>query len=502
VTRGATTLGGLLVDAACRAPDAPAVDTGETVVTYRELERWSARVAAALVAVGVSPGCRVVLDLPKSPAAVAAIYGVMRTGAAYVPVDTRSPFRRRACIALDADPAAVITSAQGRTQWLAQRVAPVLSSDDVDGAPELEPVATAGADLAYILYTSGSTGAPKGVCLTHDNALHFVRWAVEEMEITTEDRLASVAPFHFDLSVLDLFGAAAARACVCLAPEELAMWPRRISAFVEQQGITVWYSVPSVLIGMLAYGRPRPDVLRSLRVVLFAGEVFPPRELRRLMELAPQARFLNLYGPTETNVCTWYEVHEPPPADGPAVPIGKPLPDTRLTIVDEAGSPRDDCGPGELWVEGPTVMQGYWRDKGRTGDALVRMSDSHGQRSRAYRTGDIVRRLPTGELVFVGRRDHQVKVRGHRVELGEVESVLAAHPSVVECAVCPEADGLAAFVVLAEGSPTDSVVELTTHSLHHLPRYMVPDRITVLSALPKTSTGKVDRRALPTRTPG
>jgi acyl-CoA synthetase (AMP-forming)/AMP-acid ligase II len=263
--------------------------------------------------------------------------------------------------------------------------------------------------------------------------------------------------------------------------------------------LTVWYATPSTLVLMLTRGGLEDLDLGALRVLLFAGEVFPVKYLRELMRLAPRARYANLYGPTETNVCTWLEVAKPPEDDRP-LPIGKACPYDEVLVLDESLKPVPTGAAGELWVRGATVMRGYWGRPERTALALQPIEIAPGVTDLAYRTGDLVRVQGDGNLEFLGRRDHQVKTRGYRVELGEIETVLHRHPAVDEAVVLAIPDDevthrLRAVVVTKSGVALDEAA-LRQHCAESLPRYMVPEAIEFRRQLPRTSSGKVDRRAL------
>ncbi|GAB3878488.1 hypothetical protein GCM10029964_029210 [Kibdelosporangium lantanae] len=310
----------------------------------------------------------------------------------------------------------------------------------------------------------------------------FVDWAVETFRITAADRLANHAPFHFDLSILDIFAAVAAAACLVIVPENRQSLGHALNQLVFDEDITIWYSVPNVLIRMLAAGNVNMLSASNLRVVLFAGEVFPVKHLRSLRDTLPGMELYNLYGPTETNVCTYYQVTDV--GDQP-VPIGRACSYARTVLLDENGNVTDT--EGELCVGGASVMLGYWGDPAKT---LQRMVDD------LYRTGDIVRLSADGDLVFLGRRDHMVKIRGNRIELGEVEAVLLSHPAVTQAAVVVVAERLEAYVM---GDVAESAIR--RHCLENLPRYMVPERVRPMESLPLTSTGKIDRPAL-TALPG
>ncbi|MGI9077241.1 MAG: amino acid adenylation domain-containing protein, partial [Gemmatimonadaceae bacterium] len=352
-------------------------------------------------------------------------------------------------------------------------------------------------DVAYILYTSGSTGKPKGVVLSHRNAMTFVNWCAETFRPTEQDRFSSHAPFHFDLSILDLYLPLMHGATLVLIGPELGKDPTGLAAFIAERRITCWYSTPSILSMLAQYGKlPRHD-FSSLRIVHFAGEVFPVKHLRLLKSLIPHPRYFNLYGPTETNVCTWYEIpREMPEERTDPFPIGAVCPPLRARVVDEGGNEVERGSEGELCIAGPGVMQGYWNLPDR--NAIAFLVDTDG--TQWYKTGDIVIEEADGNFVYVSRRDRMVKRRGYRIELGEIESGLYRHPAVKEAAVISVKDGdggvrIKAFLSChAGGKP--SVIELKRFCAEHLPASMIPDAFVVESALPKTSTDKVDYQRL------
>jgi amino acid adenylation domain-containing protein len=511
----------LLEDAARSHPDDLAVLDGDRSLTYSELDRQSNRIAHLLSELGVVRGDRVGLYLDKSLESIVALYGIMKAGAAYVPLDPDAPVPRLVYIVGDCGIRCLLTGSEKQAQLAAMLAggalietlilldAPTtdvdragvrtLGKDEIDAAPA-NPTAvdTIDQDLAYILYTSGSTGDPKGVMLTHRNALAFIAWAAEEFALDRSDRLSSHAPLHFDLSVFDLYAAAYAGAAVVLVPAKASIFPNQIVRFIQDNAITVWYSVPSILSMVTLRGGLNKTTLPALRTILFAGEVFPIKYLRELMRLVPHARFANLYGPTETNVCTWYEV---PPLDDEVsepVPIGVAVPNDEVFAVKEEGGLAQPGEVGELYVRGATVMRGYWGDPERTARGLV--SDPFGSAfaDPVYRTGDLVEVQAGGCYRYVGRRDAQIKSRGYRIELGDVEATLNLHPGVVECAVVAVADELVtnrlvAYVTLRDQSTQADLARFCTE---RLPRYMVPESFTLLTELPKTSTGKIDRRSL------
>jgi amino acid adenylation domain-containing protein len=512
----------LLERAAADTPDAEAVRCRGVSLTYEQLEAAATGVAATLRESGVESGDRVGVCVPKCVEAIAAVYGVLTAGAVCVPMDPHAPASRLALVANDCAVAGLVTTPARAAALLPELDHPLRATIVVDD-PQGEPSKNAGQrpdalvdfasaatnrssftpaervdqDLAYILYTSGSTGVPKGVMLTHRNALTFVEWCADEIGISPTDRLSNHAPLHFDLSVLDLYLAALGGACVVPVPDEEAFFGVSLARLIREEGITVWYSVPSALV--LLTKVMDQGALAGLRTVVFAGEVFPTKHLRELQALVPRADLWNLYGPTETNVCTYYRVAELP-GDDRTIPIGRACGNTEVFAVREDGSRAGVGEEGELYVRGSTVMKGYWGRPDETAKALVPHPLDPTSRDLVYRTGDLVKLRADGDYDFLGRRDHQIKSRGYRIELGDIESVLNGHPDVAQAvaiAVPHESWGTAivAFVVTRDGTElTERAVR--QHVASRLPHYMVPAGIRFVDEFPRTSTGKVDRRRL------
>jgi amino acid adenylation domain-containing protein len=492
----------LLIDSVHRHPDKVAVRARGRSLTYGELDVRSSQLARLLRERGIERGDRVGLFFPKAVESVVAMLGVLKAGAVYVPLDPHAPARRVAGIVEDCGVRALITTSE-RLRTLPPRAlaCTVLVSGAPEGAEQVAwssletfpasapPERAIESDLAYILYTSGSTGQPKGVMLTHRNALTFVDWCAATFRIGPEDHLSNHAPLHFDLSVFDVYNALGAGATVSLIHEEITVFPQRLAALIEDHGITVWYSVPSALVYLLLHADLATRDLDRLRLVLFAGEVFPMKYLKTLADLLPRAELYNLYGPTETNVCTYHRVDRWKLAGQERLPIGRACANTEVFTLD-----------GELVVRGPSVTPGYWGDPDKTGRAMVDNPLAPFPGERCYRTGDLVTLDEQGEYLYLGRRDSQVKSRGYRIELGDIEAALYAHPAVVEAAVIAVPDDdmgnrLRAFVAIRAGEALTPGA-LQTHCAGLVPRYMVPERIDLRAELPKTSTGKTDRTRL------
>jgi amino acid adenylation domain-containing protein len=499
----------LLTEAAAGQPQRPAVASDGCLLTYQELDRLSNKVARALLGLGVAPGDRVGILAPKSAAAVLGLYGTLKAGACYVPLDPKAPAGRLSHIVRDSGAVVIVTDEARASQAatvadaLPQQPgvlvvsAPGVAEESGEPLPEELAIET---DLAYILYTSGSTGTPKGVMISHRNSLTFVDWAAAAAGLGEQDRVCSPAPLTFDLSVFDIFATCRAAACLTVLPEGAATFPVSIARFLEAERISVWYSVPSVLTLLANYGSLQQLDLSDLRVVVFAGEVFPPKHLARLIAELPHPRYLNWYGPTETNVCTAFEV----PAgwaDTRPVPIGKACANTEVFAVTSEGRRVSRPGEeGELYVRGPSLMCGYWGQPAKTSEVLVRNPFRAEYDELVYRTGDLVTLEPDGNYAYLGRRDSMVKVRGYRVELGEVEATLYRHPAIREAAVLPVPDELLGSrlrAVITVDTGSDLTREnVLDHCRRWLPGYMVPDIVEFREEMPRTSTGKVDRAGL------
>lgn len=493
------------------------IEPGQGSITYAELDTLANRLRDQLHNLGVQRGDRVGIYLHKSIDSVATIFGILKTGAAYVPVDPDAPASRNAYILSDCQVKVVVIEncfmPDLASEWAAREEIPrflILAStgggkylkemlDQIQARTPVSPVESASAsldDLAYILYTSGSTGKPKGVMLTNRAAISFIDWCSEAFGPDLNDRFSSHAPFHFDLSILDIYLPVQHGASLVLISEEIGKDPVRLASLISENKISIWYSTPSILSFLYQYGRIERHDYSSLRTVLFAGEVFPIKHLRALQRLIPDPRYFNLYGPTETNVCTYYEIpHSIPEERTKPYPIGRACSHYQIRIVDELGIEAPAGEEGELCASGPGMMAGYWNLPERTANAFL--VDSSGK--KWYKTGDIAFEGPDGNYIYVARRDRMVKKRGYRIELGEIEAGLYLHPAIKEAAAIALHDDegvrIRAFIS-HHGNRHPSIIELKQFCAQNLPMYMVPDIFTFLDILPKTSTDKIDYQEL------
>jgi amino acid adenylation domain-containing protein len=508
-------LGSLLSASAIARPDHVAiVDPSRGRVTYQDLLETAQRIARTLSSHGIVAGDRVGILAPKSALVVAAIFGTLDADAAYVPVDPTAPLARASYIFSDCSVSAVVvdrTLFEDLRESLGASSCTEIDGIAIDGISgqslviarckwpkaEMNEAARVPDGLAYILYTSGSTGVPKGVMHSHDTALSFVDWCSSEFSPTADDRFSSHAPFHFDLSIFDLYVAVKHGATIVLIGEDRGKQPLELSRLIAEYGISVWYSTPSILRLLTEFGKLSQHDGSTLRLVIYAGEVFPPKHQRALRQHWSHPLYYNLYGPTETNVCTYDRVDVVTEDDSTTIlPIGRMCSGDRATVVDVEGRPVAEGVEGELLVAGGSVMLGYWGLPEQNARAFRFDPDG----TRWYRTGDLVIDRGGGYYLFLGRRDRMVKRRGYRVELGEIEAALHRHDGISEAAVIAIPDAESGVLIHAfinwTGDGKPSVVELKSFSARNLPSYMVPDRFIVLPTLPKTSTDKIDYQRL------
>ncbi|WP_019925381.1 non-ribosomal peptide synthetase [Nocardia sp. BMG111209] len=468
---------------------------GGAELTYGELERRSNRLAHMLIAAGIGPGAIVAVLLERGPELVAAELAIMKAGAAWMPLDPRHPPARLEFQVTDAAAALLLTtadlaaSAPDIPMWrLDDAAARVRVAEYPDTPPDVDVAAD---DAAYLMYTSGSTGAPKGVLVSHRSAYAYCRNAVEQLKLTAADRIPQIANPAFDVTVFDCYATLLAGATLIAAGHHTFTDPAALTALLWDERITVAY-VPPAILGVLDPGRLAGGPLRAL---FCAGAVLSTDVANRWAR--PGLAIHNAYGPTETTViCTSHPLPATP-LSGP-VPIGTPLPNHRIYVLDRRLRPVPIGAAGELYIAGSGVALGYLNRSALTATRFLPDPFAPGPGQRMYASGDRGRWRSDGVVEFLGRVDRQVKLRGYRIELGEIEHALAAHPAVTHCAVLMRDDTyLAAYVTGAAGGAEPDAAQLRDHLAARLPAYMVPTVFVVLAALPLTSNGKLDLAALP-----
>ncbi|GAB2507093.1 non-ribosomal peptide synthetase [Nocardiopsis aegyptia] len=460
-------------------PDRTAVIAPDRTLTYGELHGLAARVAVWLRAQGARPGDPVAVLLDKGWEQVVAAYGVLLAGCPYLPLDAAAPTARVH---------ALLDHAGTETVLDAETLAKALT------LPEQEPPPmTAGpGDLAYVLFTSGSTGRPKGVMVEHRGMVNALEATRAEFGVGPDDTCLAVTALHHDMSAFDLFGVLGAGGTVVVPAADRARDADHWAELAAEHGVTLWNSVPAMMEMLLAAG----SAPHSLRTVFLGGDWVPPRLAADLLDQVPGIDVVSVGGPTETTLWNiWHRV-VPADLDRATIPYGRPIANTAYHVLDERGRERPRGVVGELCCAGPGVARGYWDDPERTGAAFT---DRRGE--RIYRTGDLGRVLPDGTIEFVGRADAQVKVRGMRIEPGEVEAALREQPGVTAAAVVgvPRADGRGHRAIAAHVTGDADPDALRAALAERLPDHLVPATVTVLEELPLTGNGKVDRAALAAR---
>ncbi|MEM9619620.1 MAG: amino acid adenylation domain-containing protein [Pseudomonadota bacterium] len=510
----------MIARAADRDADAPAFRFLDETLSYGALDAKSDQVAAVLSEHGVRKGDRVGLYLNKSLETAISLYGVMKAGGVYVPLDPAAPAERTRMVMKQCGMSAFIThapKAQDATEVLESYdtaglaciigvqsnnlKSSVLGWDDLGAGLRAPENRVLDQDLAYIIFTSGSTGEPKGIMHTHRSGRAYAEAAAVTYDVCSTDRLSNHSPLHFDMSTFDYLCGPHAGACTVIVSEAHAKLPASLSKLIQDEQLTHWYSVPFALIQLLQHGALDQRDLSALRWVMFGGEPFPAKYLSALIKSLPQTRFSNVYGPAEVNQCTYHHVTESDLADDRPPPIGRVWDHAEGIVLDENDDSVMAGETGELAIRSSTMMRGYWGRKDLNAGAFYKRSLGGGFPDYFYRTGDLVTDEGGGVLRFIGRKDRQVKVRGFRVELDEVEAALSLQDKVGEAAaiLLKDADGAAAIIAAAtlKGAySADIETDILTAVARKLPRYAVPQQLVVIDTFPRTTSGKIDKRAL------
>lgn len=470
-----------------------ALEENDRSITYENLNNASNEIAEFLKISFRQKHFRAAVFYPKSIESVAIIFGILKAGGTYIPLDYEAPESRNQFIFKDCEVSLIFSTPdksdslkknlQASSQTLSFNFLKEISLIHIKTNP-IKP-----GQLAYLLYTSGSTGKPKGVMFTHHNALSFINWCSSHFTPDEKSVFSSHAPFHFDLSILDLYLSVKHGSKLILINTKEAKNPLALSHLIETKKITHWYSTPTILKLMVSYGKIERHDHSSLKYVLFAGEVFPVNPLKKLTFLWSTTRFFNLYGPTETNVCTYYEVKLP--IDEYRIepfPIGKICEGLLSKTVSSVE------GKLELYISGPNVSQGYWNNEG-----LNKSSFENSEGVNWYKTGDLVEQDLEGNYIYLGRKDRMVKKNGFRVELDEIENTINSYQQIIDVAVIGKINSdfeckIIAFIQKNDGE--GNILELKKYCLENMPHYMTPDVFVILENIPKTSTDKTDYQKL------
>lgn len=510
----AYTLTDIVINSAERFPNADAFKCGAQSVTFSELDVKTNQLAKYLLDSGVKKGDRVGIHLNRCLETAIAIYGILKAGAVYVPLDFTAPHTRNQKIIDNCDVRFLVSS-----QPLKSKVNKLLAINSklecviglkLDAAIKTVswdeiynidlsnylPVKIVENDLAYIMFTSGSTGDPKGIMHTHKSGLNYAKLSSELYGLTSNDRVGNHAPIHFDISTFGYFSAPLAGASTVIVTDAHTKLPGSLTQLMAHEKLTIWYSVPLALVQVLNSGLLDKLNMKSLRWVMFGGEVFAIKHLKELMEKWPKAEFSNVYGPAEVNQCTYYNFKEIS-SKYKTLPLGKFWKNTDFKILGRNNKPAKTGEKGELVIRSGTMMRGYWKNNELTEQSLYREAIDSSIENVYYRTGDIVFEDEEGVLFFVGRNDRQIKIRGYRIELNEIESVLVNHPQINEVAVMvnsSEKEIYAAVLLFKNASIT--VDEIKKYCKTHLPAYAVPSNIEIFGELPRTSSGKIDKKRI------
>jgi len=469
------------------SPDAIALVNTAGYLTYAELNTQANTLANTLLARGIAPGTPVALSLDRSPELIVTLLAILKAGGCYVPLDPAYPAERLAGMAEDCAAQLVITT-RSLAEGLPQLPAELIFLEDLaKTGPSGNPgIAVAPTAPAYIMFTSGSTGRPKGVAVPHRAIVRLVR-GQDYVTLTPEETFLQFAPASFDASTLEIWGPLLNGGRLAIAPPgQLSL--QQIAGAIRSLGVTsMWLT--SGLFNLMA--DEQPDAFAPLRQLLAGGDVLSIPHLRKISTAYPRLRIINGYGPTESTTFACCHTITPADLDLPSVPIGRPIANTTVRILDANAEPAPVGEPGELYIGGDGLAIGYWNQPTLTSEKFVTVAGD-----RYYRTGDRVRWLPDGLIQFLGRQDHQVKVRGYRIELGEIEAALAAQPGVSLCAVIALGDGADKQLAAYHTGPAEPA-DLRATLRQRLPDYMVPAFFTRLDSLPLTGNGKVDRAKLP-----
>lgn len=501
-----------LLNSASRYPDRNAFKQLKTKITYTDLVSKANQVARHLINTGTQKGDRVGIFMNRSIESSYAVYGILMSGSAYVPIDTNLPTHRILTLINDCEINTILT-----TETFKKQISGLLAANStlrhIVGIEHYKADQITGwkwedifslddtsvdinnqeDDLAYIIYTSGTTGHPKGIVHTHYSGGSYAKLSADLYQVTHEDILGNHSHLHYDISTMGYLTMPYAGGCTVIVPEAHTIFPTSLARLIAEEQLTIWYSVPLALIQLIQSGQLDLLDYSHLRWILFGGEAFALKHINHLRKCLPHVAYSNVYGPAEVNQCTYYNFDKDTHLEEP-IPIGSIWGETDISIIKD--NPQSESG--ELIVASSTQMLGYWNQPQRTSDSFIHQSDAQGQQRRYYRTGDIGSIDSDGDLMFAGRKDRQVKVRGHRVELNEIESLILRNEHIQEVAVyaTKEEDANAIYAIVRGKFDNFDPQEIQQYLSSLLPSHSIPKTISAVESIPRTPAGKVDYKAL------
>ena len=494
---------GLLDRAAMKFGDRVAFYDGTNEISFCTLRRKAQTLATALMSkVSTGPALPIMVYLPKSVNSIVSFMGSMYANSPYVPMDYNVPLARFSATADNLVPTAIITDEAGKEKLTQSGITtPIFVLEDLlTGTPDdalTDKVICSATDLdsAYIMYTSGSTGTPKGVTISHRAVLDYTKWLVDTFDITEDSILGMQSAFHFDNSVFDMFLALYTGCKTVIIPEALFMYPEKLFDFLEEEKISVIFWVPTVMISVANSGVLALKKLSQLKLILFAGEVMPIKQLNEWIMAYPDAKFVNMYGPTESTDIVLYYVVDREFEAGQTLPIGIPCANMKALILNEKNELCSQGETGELCIGGSGISTGYWNAPEITKKAFIQNPLNNKYHDRLYRTGDLVYEAEDGNIMFIGRADSQIKLRGNRIELGDIEVAAAAMDNIKNCCAMFSHDTEEIYLFLQ----TDAEIVARKFNMElkkQLPAYMIPQKIVSMPEFPHTPSGKIDRQLL------
>lgn len=491
-----------LENTAKRFPDKLAISDGELEVTFSEW-RHRALCLAEMIQSRVGKGhCPILIYLPKSTNTLISFAGVLYSGNFYTPTDIRFPFQKVEGVLQCLQPELIISDRKSAEKLIQNDIPEdkILFLEDLDFSKEIESDKfldkIIDTDLAYVFFTSGSTGVPKGVAITQRSIVDYIDWAAEEFAIDENERIANQAPFYFDNSILDIYLCMSRGAALYIVPEMYYAFQAKLLAFLEKKKITFIFWVPSALVGTANSGLLERFDLKSIHKVLFCGEVMPNRHLNIWRKVLPEAEYANLYGPTEiTDVCAFFRVSRSFADDDP-LPIGNACRNTEILLLDDENQRiTEQDKMGELCVRGISLAVGYYGNKERTEEAFVQNPLNTSYDEKIYRTGDLAHYNQYGEIMFDGRKDFQIKHMGYRIELGEIETAVLSIEGIDNACCLYDVEAQKIIAVYQSDIHIEGL-EVKKQLMKMIPKYMVPSEYQLVEQMPYNDNGKIDRKQL------